>query len=196
MTTMKNKLESELNATAENLGECTRDDINKLANGLGHTLTKATKMSLKHRDSKKKRENEPNKYWFNKDCYTKRKELKSLLNAKNRQPYNRKPNKYWFNKDCYTERKELKSLLNAKNRQPYNRDLQAKYFVWRKAYSHTVKQRKKAYKQELISNLHHALNKDPQTVWKMLRELKDAENIPAENKCQVSATKWLNHLKI
>ena len=29
----------------------------------------------------------------------------------------------------------------------------------------------------------------------MLRELKDSENIPGENKCQVSATKWLNHLE-
>ena len=58
-----------------------------------------------------------------------------------------------------------------------------------------MKQRKKAYKQELISNLHDALNIDPQTVWNMLRKLKDAENIQGESKCQVSATKWVNHLE-
>ena len=88
----------------------------------------------------------------------------------------------WFDKDCYSERKEPKSLLNAIDRQPYNRDLQAKYCVRRKTYNQTVKQRKKAYKQELIRNLHDTLSNDPQTVWKMLRELKDAENIPGENK--------------
>ena len=86
MTTLKNKLELELNTTAEDLVECTGDDINKLANGLVPTLTQVAKMSLKHRDSKKKKKSKPNKKWFDKDCYTERKELKSLPNAINRQP--------------------------------------------------------------------------------------------------------------
>ena len=29
----------------------------------------------------------------------------------------------------------------------------------------------------------------------MPRELKDSENAEGENKCQVSATKWINHLE-
>ena len=107
-----------------------------------------------------------------------------------------KPNKKWFDRDCYIERKEVKYLLNAINRQSYNRDLQVKYFARRKAYNRTVKHtKKKAYKQKLISNLNDALDKDPQTVWKMLRELKDSENAEGENKCQASATKWINHLE-
>ena len=121
-------------------------------------------MSTKHRESKKKRRS--------------------------------KPNKKWFDRDCYIERKEVKYLLNAINRQPYNRDLQVKYFARRKAYNRTVKQKKKkAYKQKLIRNLNDALDKDQQTVWKMLRELKDSENTEGENKCQASATKWINHLE-
>ena len=72
---------------------------------------------------------------------------------------------------------------------------QVKYFARRKAYNRTVKQKKKAYKQKFISNLNDALGKDPQTVWKMLRELKDSENAEGENKCQASATKWINHLE-
>ena len=32
-------------------------------------------------------------------------------------------------------------------------------------------------------------------VWKMLRELKYSENAEGENKCQASATKWINHLE-
>ena len=105
------------------------------------------------------------------------------------------PNKKWFDRDCYIKRKVVKSLLNAINRQPNNRDLQAKYFARREASDRTMKQKKKAYKQKLISNLKDALDKDPQTVWKMLRELKDSENAEGENKCQVSATKWINHLE-
>ena len=38
-------------------------------------------MSLKHRDSKKKKKSKPNKKWFDKDCYTERKELKFPLNV-------------------------------------------------------------------------------------------------------------------
>ena len=58
-----------------------------------------------------------------------------------------------------------------------------------------MKQKKKAYIQKLINNLNGALDKDLQTVWKMLRELKDSENAEGENKCQASATKWINHLE-
>ena len=57
------------------------------------------------------------------------------------------------------------------------------------------KKKERAYKQKLISNSNDALDKDPQTVWKMLRELKYSENAEGENKCQASATKWINHLE-
>ena len=163
MRTLKNKLEVDIDATAHDLEECSREGVNKLADDLVHTLVQAAKMSTKHRESKKKRR--------------------------------RKPNKKWFDRDCHIERKEVKSLLNAINRQPYNRDLQVKYFARRKTYNRTVKQKKKAYKQKLISNLNDALDKDPQTVWKMLRELKDSENAEGESKYQTSATKWINHLE-
>ena len=46
-------------------------------------------MSTKHREGKKKRRSKPNKKWFDRDCYIERNEVKSLLNAINRQPYNR-----------------------------------------------------------------------------------------------------------
>ena len=163
MRTLKNKLEVDIDATAHDLEECSREGVNKLADDLVHTLVQAAKMSTKHRQSKKKRR--------------------------------RKPNKKWFDRDCHIERKEVKSLLNAINRQPYNRDLQVKYFARGKAYNRTVKQKKKAYKQKLISNLNDALDKDPQMVWKMLRELKDSENAEGESKYQTSATKWINHLE-
>ena len=58
-----------------------------------------------------------------------------------------KPNKKRDDKDCFTDRQDLKSVLNAINRQPYSGDLQAKYFVRRKAYNRKVNQRKKAHTQ-------------------------------------------------
>ena len=163
MRTLNNKLEVDIDATAHDLEECTREGVNKLADDLVHTLAQAAKMSTKHREGKKKRR-----------C---------------------KPNKKRFDRDCNIKRKEVKSLLNAIYRQSYNRDLQVKYFAPCKVYNRTVKQKKKAYKQKLISNLNDALDKDPQTVWKMLRELKDSENAEGENKCQAVATRWINHLE-
>ena len=70
MRTLKNKLELELIATTQNLGECTSDDMNKIADGIAHTLTKAAKMSLKHKGSRKKTEkSKANKRWSGKDRY-------------------------------------------------------------------------------------------------------------------------------
>ena len=88
MRTLKNKLEVDIDATVHDLEECTIEGVNKLANDLVHTLAQAAKMSTKHGEGKKKRRRKPNKEWFDRDCYIERKEVKSLLNAINRQPYN------------------------------------------------------------------------------------------------------------
>ena len=88
MRTLKNKLEVDLDATAHDLEKCTREGVNKLADDLVHTLAQAAKTSPKHKEAKKKR-SRPNKKWLDRDCYIERKEVKSLLNAINRQPYNR-----------------------------------------------------------------------------------------------------------
>ena len=82
MRTLKNKLEIDIDAAAHDLEGCTREGVNKLADDLVHTLAQATK----HREGKKKRRRKPNKKWFDRDCYIERKEVKTLLNAINRQP--------------------------------------------------------------------------------------------------------------
>ena len=89
MRTLKNKLQVDVNATAHDLEACTREGVNKLADDLVHTLAQAAQMSTKYKEGKKKRRSKPNKKWFDRDCYILRKEVKSLLNAINRQPYNR-----------------------------------------------------------------------------------------------------------
>ena len=85
MRTLKNRLQVDIDATAHDLEGCTREGVNKLADDLVHTA-QAAKMSTKHREGKKKRRRKPNKKWFDRDCYIERKEVKTLLNAINRQP--------------------------------------------------------------------------------------------------------------
>ena len=55
MRTLKTKLEVDIDTTAHDLEECTREGVNKLADDLVHTLAQAAKMSTKHREGKKKR---------------------------------------------------------------------------------------------------------------------------------------------
>ena len=88
MRTLKDKIEVDLDATAHDLEKCTREVVNKLADDLVNNLTQAAKTSMKHKEGKKKR-SKPNKKWFDRNGYILRKEVKSLLNAINRQPYNR-----------------------------------------------------------------------------------------------------------
>ena len=116
MRTLKNKLEVDIYATAHDLEECTREGVNKLADDLVHTLAQAAKMSTKHRESKKKRRSKPNKKWFDRDCYIERKEVKSLLNAINRQPYNRDLQVKYF------ARRKTYSRTVKQKRKPTNRN--------------------------------------------------------------------------
>ena len=60
MRTPKNTLEVDIDATAHDLEECTRDYVNKFADDQVNTLVQAAEMSAKHRECKKKKRNKPN----------------------------------------------------------------------------------------------------------------------------------------
>ena len=116
MRTLKTKLEVDIDAAAHDLEECTREGVNKLADDLVHALAQAAKMSTKHREGKKKRRSKPNKKWFDRDYYIERKEVKSLLNAINKQPYNRDLQVKYF-----ARRKAYNRTVKQK-RKPTNRN--------------------------------------------------------------------------
>lgn len=103
--------------------------------------------------------------------------------------------KKWFDNDCFSLRKEMKSLLNSLNRHPYNKNICQKYYATRKKYKSTLKKKKRLYRNQLVSKLNEDFDKDPNSVWKTLKELKTIGEVKANNVAKINPMKWINHLK-
>lgn len=107
----------------------------------------------------------------------------------------RRCNKRWFDNECDKQRKEVRSLLNALNRDPFNRGVREKYFAQRKKYNSQLRKKKLTYKTSLVTMLNEAMDKDPSSVWKLIKQLKDSESAHNRNQTQVSGAKWIAHLE-
>lgn len=119
----------------------------------------------------------------------------SLRMKRGKKSYNRKPQKKWFNQECYVLRREIKSLLNAINRYPNKPYLKEKYFVKRKIYNRLLKRRKKLFKDNLVHTLNEAIDKDPSSVWHVLKELKGTEEVQNNTRQTIGMNKWMTHLE-
>lgn len=104
-------------------------------------------------------------------------------------------NKKWFDQDCRSIRREVKSLLNALNRRADDPSLTAKYYSKRKLYNRLVRKKKAQFKNKLVENLNSAIEKDPNAVWKSLRELREADKPLSQSNSQLNSAKWLQHLE-
>ena len=69
-------------------------------------------------------------------------------------------------------KKDVKTAKNAFNRNNTNASLRIQYYKKFKEYKRTVKLKKRNYKHKLTNLLNEAMDKDPQTAWKIIDELK------------------------
>ena len=107
----------------------------------------------------------------------------------------RTPNRKWFDSECLQLRKELRSILNALNRYPFQADLREKYFSQRKLYNSKLKQKKRQYKNTIVKVLNEAMEKDPNSVWSLLQQLKNAETDIGNKDTKIAGSKWITHLE-
>ena len=84
----------------------------------------------------------------------------------------RKINKKWYDRYCHILSKELKSAKNAFNRNLKNYSLRTKYYGKFKDYKRLTKFKRRKYKENLTNMLNDAMDKDPQTAWKIIDEMK------------------------
>ena len=96
--------------------------------------------------------------------------LRKSFNSRKRKRY--KHNKKWYDKDCHILLKELKSLKNAFNRNIRNNFLRIQFYKKFKEYKKLIKFKKRKYKENMINLLNDAMDKDPQTAWRIIDELK------------------------
>ena len=101
-----------------------KEKIDNSVADLTNTILDAAKLSVKCKNKcTKKKNNKPSKRWFSQQCFAQRKEVRSLLNAMNRSPFNRNiQNKYFsalktykrtIKKTKQTYRNKLVSSLNT-----------------------------------------------------------------------------------
>lgn len=101
---------SKTSYTESNVDNITDKFTDILNNAANNSLKKQIKMKINIR--KKKR----NKVWFTKNCYQQRKELKSILNALNRYPFNSS-----LCQKYYSVRKRYNSLIKKQKREYRNK---------------------------------------------------------------------------
>jgi exonuclease III len=107
----------------------------------------------------------------------------------------RSPRKKWFDESCLKQRKEVRSLLNALNRNPFDRSIREKYFLANKKYNHFIRRKKREYKNSIVRVLNEAIEKDPNSMWKLIKELKESETPSNFHQEKLNKSKWLAHLE-
>ena len=87
--------------------------IDSAVSNLSETITDAAKLALKHRKINKKSHStrKRRKKWFDEECSSLRKEVRSLLNALNRNPFNKHIREKYF----YTLKIYKRSIKKKKN---------------------------------------------------------------------------------
>ena len=84
----------------------------------------------------------------------------------------KKVNKKWYDTDCHKLLRDVTTAENAFNRNNTYASLRIHYYKKFKEYKRTVKLKKRNYKHKLTNLLNEAMDKDPQTAWKIIDELK------------------------
>ena len=104
----------------------------------------------------------------------------------------KKVNKKWYDKDCQQLLREVKSMKNTLNRNSTNACVRIKFYKKFKEYKRIVKLKKRNYKNKLTNLLNEAMDKDPQTAWKIIDELKK-NAVPTDKSESINRTEWYNH---
>ena len=78
------------------------------------------------------------------------------------------------------------------SRFPNDPIIRRSFFKFRKLYSRSCKCKFKEFKSSLIAQLDSMFERDPESYWKLLKDLKEDSNV--NDPCQsISASEWLTH---
>jgi len=107
---------------------------------------------------------------------------------------NNKFNKPWFDKSLHFLRKELGEKAKLLCRFPGDPHVRGSYYKKLKVYNKTRKQKKRAYKQEIINKLELMQAEKPSEFWKVLNDLRTEEGHenPATN---ISLAEWSGYFR-
>ena len=99
----------------------------------------------------------------------------------------------WFDNDAYVMRKELIRRSNLYSKYPNDPHIRGSFFKFRKNYSRFCKNRKKEFKKSIISKIDNLYNNDPSEYWKLVKELREADEDTSDPSIKVSSDNWVSH---
>jgi hypothetical protein len=104
-------------------------------------------------------------------------------------------NKKWLDKECLLQRHSVRRLANQKHRDPLNTEIRDKYHATLKIYKNTLKRKKELFHEKKLEELERVSENDPNSFWKLLKNMSDAFGDPSMSKPDVSANSWLTHFQ-
>ena len=116
--------------------------------------------------------------------------FRKTFKAKRKSP--RQINKKWYDKDCQKLLRDVKSAKNAFNRNSTDASFRIRYCKKIKEYKRITKLKKRRYKDKLTNILNDAMDKDPQTAWKIINKLKK-NGVPTDKIEFINRNEWYNH---
>ena len=156
------EVKTKINSLNKTLHMCKAEDAESLVESITDVMVTAGNISL-----------------FRKSYANKKKKLKKV-------------NKRWYDTDCHKLLRDVNSAKNAFNRNNTNASLRIQYYKKFKEYKRTVKLKKRNYKHKLTNLLNEAMDKDPQTAWKLIDELKK-NAVPTDKSESINRNEWYNH---
>jgi hypothetical protein len=103
----------------------------------------------------------------------------------------RKPHKKWFDTDCWTARRDVRGLGKTHTTDPHNLSLRTTFFKSKKLYVRLTRYKDKQYKQNMIDTLQQLSDKDPQSYWKLLEDLRTDKQPFMDN--NIATGEWMSH---
>lgn len=175
------QIENQVNSYFQDNTTTSVDKVNEIVNEFTDIMSSVANISLSKKNKQNKRKKKKNKKWFDMDCYIQKKEIKSILNALNRQPYNQYIREKYFAKRkiynrCIKEKKrKYKNILVNKLNDDLNKDPST---AWRTLKELQTMGERITHKHHIstskwISHLENIIGKDIEVKEEQRKKIKD-----------------------
>jgi hypothetical protein len=98
-------------------------------------------------------------------------------------------------KNVGLQRHSSRKLANQKHCDPLNTEIRDKYHITLKIYKNTLKHKKELFHEKKQEELERVSENDPNSFWKLLKNMSDDFEDPSMSKPDVSANSWLTHFE-
>ena len=100
-------------------------------------------------------------------------------------------NKKWYTNSLALLKKDINRMANQLRLHPYDKAKLVQFHYKKKTYNKLVKDTKRKYEQNLVSQLQSLEINQPQTFWRIYKQLKNLDDVAKEN--PICPSEWVDH---